>query len=77
MDSDYKLSRIEEDISEIKHTLRDQHASLEAHMRRSDALEAQVKPMQDLMVELRGVVKLVKFIGILAGIAEAIRMVWH
>jgi hypothetical protein len=74
---DYRFSRIEQEISEIKHTLNDQHASLQDHMRRSDALEAQVQPMQDLMLEIKGVVKFIKFVGVLAGIVECVRMFWH
>jgi hypothetical protein len=74
---DYRFSRVEQDIGEIKHTLADQHSSLQEHMRRSNALEAQIKPMQDLMLELKAVVKLIKFIGVLAGIVECIRMFWR
>jgi hypothetical protein len=74
---DYRFSRIEQEISEIKHTLSDQHVSLQEHMRRSDALEAQVQPMQDLMLEIKGVVKFIKLIGVLAGIVECVRIFWH
>jgi len=49
-------------------------ANLERHMQRSDALEAQVKPMLELRAEIKGAIKLIKIIGIIAGIAEVIRM---
>jgi hypothetical protein len=74
---DKRLDNIENRLDSIDETLIKQHASLMTHMRRSDALEAQVQPMHDLMTELKGVVKFLKFIGVIVGIIEAIRMVWH
>lgn len=74
---DERLHRIENRLDHIDETLVKQHYSLQAHMKRSDALEAQVQPMHDLMLELRGVIRLLKIAGLLAGIIEALRMVWH
>lgn len=74
---DKRLDNIENRLDSIDETLIKQHHSLVAHMKRSDALEAQVKPMHDLMLEVKGAVRLIKMIALLAGIIETIRMVWH
>jgi hypothetical protein len=72
-----RLYNIEHRLDNIDETLYKQHISLTAHMKRSDALEEQVKPMHNLMLELRGAVKFFKLISVLAGVAEAVRMFWH
>jgi hypothetical protein len=63
-----RLDRIERRLDSID-------KNLERHMKRSDALEAQVAPMLELKMEIKTVIKLVKFIGIIAGILEAVH--WY
>ena len=70
MESDERLERIENRLDSID-------ANLARHMRRSDALEAQMEPMKAMMNEIAGVVKFLKLIGVLAAIVEAIRMFYH
>jgi len=70
MDQDERLERIETRLDSIDE-------NLARHMRRSDALEAQMEPMKAMMNEVKGVAKFLKLIGIIAAIAEAIRMFYH
>ena len=65
-----RLDRIESRLDSID-------KNLERHMKRSDAMEAQVAPMLELRTEIRGVFKLIKFIGVLAGIVECARFFIH
>jgi hypothetical protein len=67
MDSEKRLDRIETRLDSID-------ANLERHMKRSDALEAQVQPVTNLMMEIKGIVKFFKFLALLIGILEALRM---
>lgn len=62
-----RLDRIETRLDSID-------ANLATHMKRSDALEAQVAPMKELMLELRGVVKFLKLAGVIVALIEAFRM---
>lgn len=64
-----RLDRIEKRLDSIDD-------NLARHMKRSDALEAQVAPMLELRTEIKGVVKLIKFVSAIAAIAECFRM-WH
>ncbi len=68
--SDDRLSRIEakvdsvvDRLGNIDKTLAAQHVSLKQHMRRSDALEAQVKPMQEHVMAVNGAVKALTWVG--------------
>lgn len=62
-----RLDRIETRLDSID-------ANLATHMKRSDALEAQVAPMKELMLEMRGVVKFLKLAGVIVALIEAFRM---
>lgn len=64
---DQRLDRIEKRLDSID-------ANLEKHMKRSDQLEAQVLPMHAALLEFKGAIKFVKFVGVLIGIAEAIHL---
>lgn len=48
--------------------------NLERHMKRSDALEAQVAPMHDALKKFEGGISLIKIIAALAGAAELVRL---
>lgn len=81
--SDEQLNRIESevksisvDISDIKVTLATQQVILAEHTRRSTLLEDQVKPLRDHLTQLKGVINFIKVVGIIAGIAEAARLIW-
>ena len=69
------LSKIDDRLSKIDSTLAAQHESLRDHIRRTELLEEQVKPIHEHVHELKGVIKFFKFVGILAAIAEAARIV--
>lgn len=63
--SEARLDRIEKRLDSIDD-------NLERHMKRSDALEAQTKPVIELMTELKGAIRFVKSFGIIIGIAVSI-----
>ena len=71
---DKRLDKIEESLSDISDTLVRQQVILDQHVKRCDLLEAQVEPIKTHLTELKGAIKFLKFIGILATIAECIRM---
>lgn len=67
-----KQERIADDVSDIKVTLAAQHESLKLHMRRSDALEAQVEIIKKDANMLHGALKLIGLIGVISGIATSV-----
>jgi hypothetical protein len=67
MTSNQRLDKIDSRLDSID-------ANLSKHMKRSDMLEAQVAPMLELRTEIKGAIKLLKLIGLLAGILECIRL---
>lgn len=71
-----KVDAVTEDIHAIRVILSSQHATLDLHIARTEALEAQVKPLRDAHLELQGAIKFVKMIGIVLAIAEAVRFLW-
>ncbi len=77
---DRRLEKIEKNLDEtvdhlmsIDKTLSDQSNILAHHVRRTDLLEKQVEPMKEMMIEMKTVVKVFKFVGVLAAILEC----WH
>lgn len=77
---DRRLEKIEKNLDEtvehlvsIDKTLAEQSVILAHHVKRSDMLEKQIEPVHNLMQEMKGVVKIFKYIGVLATILEA----WH
>jgi archaellum component FlaC len=84
MADDKRLERIEDKIddlsthlSSIDQTLAGQHESLKHHVRRTDLLEAQVQPIMTHMAELKGVVRLFKFVSVIIAILEGLRHFFH
>ena len=67
-----KLDKLDDRIDKVDVTLAKQHESLKEHMRRSDALESQMKPVQKHVVMVEGIVKFIGLIGIIIGIASGI-----
>jgi hypothetical protein len=78
-----KQERMADDITEIKITLVEQHASLKEHIRRSDLLEehlelvrAEIAPVQAHVNKVQGAVKLAFGIsGLVALLAGIIRII--
>lgn len=79
MSSDEKLIRIEnkidnlsDKIASIDVTLAAQHESLKYHIKRTDLLEKELTPIKKHSVMFQGMLKLLVYVGIVAGIIEAI-----
>lgn len=70
------LAKIDDRLSKIDVTLAAQHESLRDHIRRTELLEEQIKPVNEHVHELKGIIKFFKFIGVLAVIAEAARIIF-
>lgn len=73
--SDSRLERIEqklddtnEHLASIDATLAAQHESLKAHMRRTELLESEMKPVKEHVAMIQGVLKL---IGLITGLGAA------
>jgi predicted metallo-beta-lactamase superfamily hydrolase len=62
-----------EHLTSIDKTLAQQSLILAHHVKRSDMLEKQIEPVHAMMLEMKGVVKIFKYIGVLATILEC----WH
>lgn len=67
MKTEERLGRIETRLDSIDD-------NLARHMKRSDAIEAQIHPMLELRTEIKGVIKFFKFLGVIAGVIECIRL---
>lgn len=74
---DEKLDRIESKVANIDVTLAKQQVSLDYHILRTDMLEEKIKPIETHMTELKGVVKLLKLVGVFVGILEALHFWRH
>lgn len=61
----------------VTHRLDSIDANLERHMKRSDALEAQIEPLKRMSHEFLGAVHLIKIAAAVAAIAEFIRLLFH
>ncbi len=73
-----KLDKIGDDITGMKIVAVMQESNLKAHMKRSDSLEIHVSLLEEQFVKIQsrflkmdGAVKLVGFLGLLAGIWKA------
>lgn len=67
-----KLDRVVERIGSIDVTLAEQHLSLRHHIKRTDLLEATVKPIKSHVDRVDGVVKFLGVVALVLGIAAAI-----
>ena len=81
MSDDKKLERIEvkldglsEHLSSIDVTLAAQHVSLRDHIRRTEILETELKPIKAHVDRVSGALKLITLLAALATILEAIRL---
>jgi transposase-like protein len=71
-----KLDIISAKISSIDLTLAAQHISLEQHIKRTNLLEEEIKPVKKHVDMMNGAAKLLSFIAMTAAIIEAIHMVF-
>ena len=63
---DKKLDKIAEDISEIKTTLAEQHVVLKEHIRRTEILESEVRPIKAPVAKVEGIVKAIILVATVA-----------
>jgi hypothetical protein len=73
---EFKVDKISEHVQEINVTLASQHESIKYHIKRTDLLEEQIKPLNAFKARFEGALKLLGVIGIIATIIEAIHMVF-
>lgn len=71
---DDKIDEVSKRLDSIDATLTKQHLSLEYHIKRCDLLEDQVVPIREQMFEIKGAVKFLKLVGVLASIAEVVHI---
>jgi hypothetical protein len=67
------IGEIKHDISDLKDVSTENSVILDEHVRRCDSLEAQMVPMKNLMVEIKGIIKFLKIITIIISVAETLR----
>jgi archaellum component FlaC len=77
MDVDQKLDKILNDVGEIKVVQAAQHVTLQEHIRRTELLEEDIKPIKKHVNMVEGALKFIGLMGILAGIYEAITWMRH
>jgi hypothetical protein len=66
-----KVDKLDERLDSIDKTLAAQHVSLDIHIKRSDALEALVQPIQKHVSMVEGALKLVGVVATIAGLIVA------
>jgi hypothetical protein len=69
-----KIDKIDSNISRIDVTLSSQHEVLKEHIRRSNLLEEQMKPLQAHVSGLNGIIK---FIGIISAALIGIEVIYR
>lgn len=67
-----KLDKMDDRLNSVDKTLAEQHVSLKDHIRRTEILEEQVKPIEDNMTMAKGVLKFIGFGATAIGAAVAI-----
>lgn len=72
-----KVDKMNDRLSSIDSTLSAQHIVLTEHTKRSTQLEARVEPLEQHDAEFVGAIKFIKFVGILAGLAEIVSQVFR
>lgn len=78
---EHKIDDIADAQAEMNVVLGQQHVSLKEHVRRTNLLEAQVRPLQRHMAMVEGFFKYVGgftvFLGAVAAIFECLRLYFH
>jgi len=67
-----KIDKISDRVSSIDKTLAEQHLSLKEHIKRTNLLEAEVRPIKKHVTMLQGAMRL---IGALAGASALIKII--
>jgi hypothetical protein len=68
-----KLDILDERLDVVERILAVQEQNLQLHMKRSDALEAQVEPLNKFMWASYGIISFMLFLGAVAGITAFIK----
>ena len=78
-----KIDKITEHIANIDVTLAKQSVSLDVHIKRTNQLEDRQDQLTQCLTmisshlaEFKGVVKFIKILGVIAGIAEVVHIFW-
>lgn len=66
-----KLDHIVEEIGTVKVTLASQHEVLAEHVRRTNLLEEEIRPIKKHVHMIEGAIKFIGLVGMIAGIVEA------
>jgi len=69
---DAKLDKVVDKITCIEVTLGKQHVCLEEHIRRTNLLEDQMKPVTEHVAMVHGILKFVGFLALLGTIIEGL-----
>ena len=72
---EFKIDKIDQRINNVDVTLAAQHESLKDHIRRTNLLEEQVKPIEKHVNMVNGAIKFIGILGIIAAIIEAVVMI--
>lgn len=72
-----RVNTLLEDIAEIKEILGRQEEILKEHMRRTEALEEMVKPIQRRVFMLEGIFYFLGSLGVASSVAWTVMKLWH
>lgn len=72
-----KLDEMDKRIDNIDITLAKQHVSLEEHIKRTNLLEEQLKPVNKHVDMVNGALKLLGFIAVLLAAFESIKNIFN
>lgn len=72
-----KLDFIVTDVNSMKITLAAQHISLEDHIKRTNLLEEELKPIKKHVYHVEGALKLLGAMSLFAGIIETLVLVFR
>lgn len=68
-----KLDKLDSRLDNVDITLVKQHAQLEEHIRRTNLLESEVKPIKEHVSNLRGIGKLIAILGSIVGLILSLK----
>lgn len=69
---DIKIDKIQDRLTSIDVTLAAQHESLKLHIKRTNLLEQKLRPVEDHVTVVHGVLKLLGLATVLLGIIQAL-----
>lgn len=69
-----KLDRIDSRLDNIEIVLTGQAKDIQYHIKRTDMLEAELKPISKSWVQLMGIVKFIASLAVIAGSIEAAKI---